>query len=378
MKLDPVLTRATRLARRGKFYSAVKTLEPEADRYLGSFRYYYLLAVSFLYTGDFGGALTNFKRARELRLRDTGVLLGLAVLYLRRGETDKAVDYYLEVQEQDEKNGTARRALRIIRKYAGSDNLSAWTDSGKLSRLFPPLPGLPLTADRVLVPAAAAAVLALACYGLLVRFAVIPGPDFRGGNRPLSAGSLLDRADREQPVETGGSYAYILTRSQVLDVYERALSLFTEYRDEAAKVNVNRILESNAAPSVKNKARILLSYMEVPGFDTFVRKDNIPYSAAAEDPLLYRDCHVIWNGMATNVEVLPGLTAFDFLVGYDTRKSMEGIVSVVFDRAVSINPQKPLEVLGRIVPGSGDGMAFRLEGVAVHQSGLPAEGVPVP
>jgi tetratricopeptide (TPR) repeat protein len=375
MKLDVVLTRAARLARRGNYYGAIKTLESEENRYLGSFRYYYLLAVSFLHAGDFGGAFTNFKRAREMRMRDPGVLLGIAVLYLRRGETAKAVDLYLEVQELDEKNKIARRALDIIRKFAGKDKLSEWTDSGKISRLFPPLPPRPLTPGRVLVPAAALVLFIAVFYAFLVRFRVLPGPRFRQGNRAIASESLLDRADREQPVETGGSYGYILTRTQVLETYEKALALFTEYRDEAAKVNLNRILESNAAEPVKNKARLLLSYMEVPGFDTFVRRDNFTYSEVVREPLLYRNCHVIWRGMATNIDVLSGLTSFDLLVGYDTRKTMEGIVPVVLDRAVAINTEKPLEVLGRIAPVSpqSGGIVIRLEGLAIHQSGLPEE-----
>jgi tetratricopeptide (TPR) repeat protein len=376
MKLDIVLTRAARLARRGNYYGAIKTLESEENRYLGSFRYYYLLAVSFLHAGDFGGAFTNFKRAREMKMRDPGVLLGIAVLYLRRGETARAVDLYLEVQELDEKNKIARRALNIIRKFAGKDRLSEWTDSGKISRLFPPLPPRPLTPGSVLVPAAALVLFIAVFYAVLVRFRVLPGPQFRRGNRAIASESLLDRADREQPVETGGSYGYILTRTQVLETYEKALTLFTEYRDEAAKVNLNRILESNAARPVKNKARLLLSYMEVPGFDTFVRRDNVTYSEVVREPLLYRNCHVIWRGMAVNIDVLSGLTSFDLLVGYDTRKTMEGIVPVVVDRAVSINTEKPLEVLGRIVPvapQTDGGTVIRLEGLAIHQSGLPEE-----
>jgi tetratricopeptide (TPR) repeat protein len=88
MKLDPILTKATRLARRGNYDGAIKTLEPEVNRYHGSLRYYYLLGVSYLYTGVFGAALTYFNLARKVKMRDTSVLLGLAVLYLNLGIPD--------------------------------------------------------------------------------------------------------------------------------------------------------------------------------------------------------------------------------------------------------------------------------------------------
>jgi tetratricopeptide (TPR) repeat protein len=372
MKLDPILTKATRLARSGNYDGAIKTLAPEVNRYNGSFRYCYLMAVSSLHTGDFGGALSWFKIARDVKIRHPGVLLGFAVLYLRRGEIDKAVDFYLDVQELDEKNRIAKRALGIIRKYAGAGNFSAWLDSGELPRLFPPIPSAGLSWDRMFISAAAAALVLGLLWGLLVSSRILPNPFSRRGDRRGITEITLAREEIDQPVETGGSYRYILTRAQVLDTYERALGFFTEYRDEAAKTSLNRILESNASVGVKNKSRILLSYLEVPGFDTFVRKDNFSYEEVVRDPYLYRDCHVIWRGMATNADLLSGLTAFDFLVGYDTRKTLEGIVPVVFDTSISLNPERPLEVLGRIVPITAEkGPAIRLEGVAIHQ---PAGG----
>jgi hypothetical protein len=370
MKLDPILTKATRLARSGNFDGAIKTLEPEVNRYLGSFRYYYLLGVSCLHSGDFGGALTYFKLAREVKIRDPQVLLGMAVLYLRRGNTQRAVDYYLEVQDLDENNRIVKKALKVIRKYAGQDNLSAWIESGKLPKLYPPIPSEGFSLRQLLVPAAAAAVLLLGC-GLLIRFRVLPNP-FKapGGGRQGSTEIYLDRDEKREPVENGGTYRYIFTRVQVLDTYEKALRLFTEYRDEAAKVNINRILESNASPGVKNKSRIILSYMAVPGFDSFKRDDNVSYSDVMKDPLLYRNVHVIWRGMATNVVIEENVTAFDLLVGYDTRHPLEGVVTVIFDRAVAVNTERTLEILGRIVPVS-TGRGIQIQGVAIHQSGLP-------
>jgi hypothetical protein len=169
------------------------------------------------------------------------------------------------------------------------------------------------------------------------------------------------------PVQTGGSYRYTLTRVEALDVYERALSQFTAYRDEAARVNLNRILESNAADGLKNKARIIISYMEVPGFDTFKRGDNVPYEEAVKDPLLYNEVYVIWRGIAANVVTTDTGTTFDFMVGYDTRTTLEGIVPVVFNMAIPVNVERPLEVLGRIIPAGPEG-PIQLEGIAIHQS----------
>jgi hypothetical protein len=371
MKLDPILTKAIRLAKHRNYDGAIKTLEAEVNRYHGSFRYYYLLAVSCLHVNDWQGALTYFKLARDVKIRDPQVLLGMAILYLRRGETNRAVDFYLEVQEQDEKNRIAAKALKIIRKYAGQDNISAWLESGDLPRLFPPLPSLPFTVDHLIKPAAAFIGAALILCFILVQAGVIHVPGSREKRAGIT-GSILEKEDREKPVEVGGLYQYILTRNQVLGNYEKALTLFTAYRDEAAKIELNRLLESNAAEGIKSKCRLLISYMEVPGFDTFNRRDNPLYADVIREPALYRDSHAIWRGMATNVQTLQNRTSFDLLVGYDTKKNLEGIVHVEFNQAVALNSEKPLEILGRIVPISGSDI-IRIEGVAIHQTGLPEQ-----
>jgi tetratricopeptide (TPR) repeat protein len=368
MKLDPILTKATRLARSGKYEGAMKILTPEANRYNGSFRYCYLMALCCLYTGDFGNALSYFKAARDMRIRHPGVLLGFAALYLRRQEIERAVDFYLEVQELDEKNRIAKKALGIIRKYAGAGNFSAWLDSGDLPKLFPPFPRAGFSRERIFISAAALFAALVLVWGFLSRTGFFPAFAHRGARRELP-GIALTREDRAGAVETEG----VFSRFQALNTYNRALGLFTEYRDEAARYQLNRILESNASRGLKNKARLLLSYMETPRFDTFVKKDNFSYAEVIREPLLYRDCHVIWRGMAANAEFLQNLTVFDLLVGYDTLETLEEKVTVVFDKTIFLNPGKPLEVLGRITPVSTEkGLGVRLEGVAIYQ---PASGV---
>jgi tetratricopeptide (TPR) repeat protein len=367
MKLDPILTRASRLARAGKHGAAIRVLEPEVNRYHGSFHYYYLLGVCCLHISDFGGALTWFRLAHDAKIRDPLARLGIAALYLRRGETDKAVDYYLEVLESDPKNRIAKKALAVIRRYAGADTFSAWLESGRLSALYPPVPAADISATEILLPIAALLAAGGIACGVLIRFRLLPNPFAPRGSRPGTEQTALTGAERAEPMQTGGSYRYILTISQALDEYEQALSLFTAYRDEAAKIKLNRILESNASEGLKNKSRIIISHMEAPGFDTFKRGDNVPYAEVIKDPALYRGVYVIWQGMATNVAAAENGVTFDFLVGYDTRTPLEGIAPVVFDRVVPINIERPLEVLGRIAP-LGEA-AVRLEGAAIHQSG---------
>jgi tetratricopeptide (TPR) repeat protein len=366
MKIEPLI-KASKLACRGKYEGAIKILEPMESHYYNSFNYYYLLAVSYLNTGVYGSALTNFSKAKDIKTAEPRVLLGLAALYLNHGDTDRAVDYYLEILEIDENNKLAGKALRIIRKNPGPEKISAWIERGRFHTIFPAPPKISSPQNRALRVIVAAILAACLCVVVLAVTGVLPlGPKTE---RKTPMDLALLREDLEAPMQLEGSFRYVLTRDQVNNYYNEARRLFTSYHDEGARVNLNRILESNGPEPVKNKARLLLSYLETPGFDTL--KDKFSFAEANQEPILYRDCHVIWRGIATNIDIQQNRTSFDLLVGYDTRRTMEGIVRVDFDFAIPVNPERPVEILGRIVPINTErGIDMRIQGIALNQAGL--------
>ncbi|MCL1994525.1 MAG: tetratricopeptide repeat protein [Spirochaetes bacterium] len=382
MKNDLIMNRAISLAKSKKYDSAIRMLESGEHLYEGTFRYAYLMAVICLYSGNNVGAFKNFNKAREIKMRDPHVLLGMAALYMKRGETEKAINCYLDVKDIDPKNKTASKALAIIRKHAGLESFAVWRDSGQVVRLYPPLPSVDFSLKRVLVPGVSIIGALALCFGLLLTFDIfpanllpahlLPGNLFPGRQAAApvnrsAAQFMLTAAERAAPVQLAGVYRHIFTVSEAVETYDRALALFTAGRDEPARVYLNTILESNASDGLQNRAIQLLSFLDTPGFATFQRADNFSFSEAIMEPAIFRGVHVIWRGMATNIHVEDDFTSFDFLIGYDTRTTLEGIVPVVFNMPVFISNERPLEVLGRITPIGAFESAIRLDGISIHQ-----------
>jgi len=366
MKFDSFLNRAAILAKKRDYEGALNALKDEEERYYGSFKYYYLYGIICLYSGNYAEAHENFNLARKIKINEPNLMLCFAVLYLKRMDTVQAVHYYLEVQELDHKNKIAKKALAVIRKYSAGEALSDWM-SENLSKLFPPIPAPSITPKTILNIFLIFAAAAMLVFGILIGVKVLPNPFKSKNQRPTADYNLSDQ-DRRESVQVEGSYKYILTRDQAINYYNKALSLYTAYRDEEAKKSLNRILESNAPEGIKRHARNMFETMAVPGFDNFKRADNPSFADVKSESAIYRNVHVIWKGMATNVTVTDEGTTFDFLVGYDTRKTLEGIIPVVFSVPIAINMERPLEVLGKITLGSSYS-DIRLEGVAIHQSG---------
>ena len=86
-----------------RFADAVSLLEknlynePFDNRH--SFDYLYALAVGSMYIGDFGTAEDFLDKSKEIK-NDCKLDLAYALCHLRRGESDRAVEYYLDVNRK--------------------------------------------------------------------------------------------------------------------------------------------------------------------------------------------------------------------------------------------------------------------------------------
>ena len=368
MKLDPILSKAVRFSRKKNYNEAIKVLESEHNRYYGKFTYYYILGLSYLYSRIYGVALRYLNLAIEQKLRDVNTLLGLAALHLNHGDTDKAVDMYLEVQSIDAGNKIAKKALEIIKKYPGPENISSWIDSGKLVNIFPAFPKTGISNRTIAAGISILVTGAIVLFISLVNNGTIVFPQ-RGDLRPLPIEALTVREIGESPIQASGAYRYELSSNQVIDEYNLARRLFTEYRDEAARVRLNLIMESNASEPYKNSASILLSYLQTPGFHTL--NDRFTYEEIIDAPYIHSGVHVIWRGVPSNLIVGQNSTFFELLIGENAPQIVEGRVSVNYDFATpTINPLRHVEILGRVVLDPGELNGIRIQGLDINQAGL--------
>jgi tetratricopeptide (TPR) repeat protein len=356
------LDRAERLFAAGRYAELVSLLEPQVPVYRESHRFYYLLGSSCLRTGDPGGGLTYLKRAEQLSPTNRETMLALAALSVRKGETQKAIEYYLRVLEDKPGDRRARTCLAILRKEGSPEGVARLIETGRIERLYPGRPRL----LRFAVPLAALLVAAALLY-----FAWPIGRSLaetllrQRVTRPEVAAVALSRAETDTPVVTGGSFRCILTEKEALASFERAKDRFQAYRDNAALVEINRLLNSNASEGLKAKAKSLKAFVGKPDFRTV--KDAPTFADVQRESWLYEGCSVVWRGMAANLRpddrVGTGATAFDFLVGYQDKKKLEGIVPAAIAGA-EVPVDRALELLGLI---RVDGASFSLDCSAIHE-----------
>lgn len=361
------LDTAKRLLRRRKFELAISILESYEDVYDGDFEYYLALGIAYLYADVPGKASQNFRNARGIKIKSPQLLLGQAAIFLRHGETDRALQYYLDVLEIDPGNSIAKEAMEFIRLYGDYTTICKWVDSGDIRKFYPPLGMNP---DIIRNCIFSGLLIGLFCSALIV---INPAERLRTSSKTAELDRKFSLSEDElknavQLSVSEADFSIILSPRQVASSFSAAKSYFASGRDNAARVELNRILSSNAAVSIKAKASEIAMLLKEPTFDSL--KDNFSYAEVQENPFLYQNCYVIWDGTAASAVMLPdGSWECNFLVNYipsEKKYTMDGSIRTVFDRehAPSINEEKPVRFLSQIVIENG---AVFLSGRGAYQ-----------
>ncbi len=352
------LEKAKKLLSARRFPAVVELLEPLIMDYSDSFQFYYMLGTACLYLGDIGGAELYYRTARKISISDVQLITAQAVLFLRRGEISRAVEYYLQALEYDPENELSKKALEFIKHNSASDIFVHLVQTGNIKRFYPRL-GLH---SKLIKVGVFAAILLIAALGI---FTYYKPPIAIEGNRADLSEFVLSVDERRDSLiqDTASSvFRYILTQSDLEKSYASAQEYFQSYRDNSSQVEINRILNSNASTEIRQKARLLAEYLEEPTFDSNI--ESFTYEQIREDVWLYLDTWVIWSGRVTNVEETQTEYRCDFLIGYDTLQKVEGFVPLVMQQPVNIDTALPIQVLAQV--GLEDGRLL-LRGKSIYQ-----------
>ncbi len=347
--------KAVKLYRHRKYTKVIQILEPQVFRFRESFTFFYLLGMSCLHVGDIGGAYSYLNRAHDLNEKEVNTLLGLAVVYLRKHDTQKALSTWFLVLDVDPGNKTAQRGLNFLKKYSETEDLHLLYDDPKLQKIMPSFKFIQHSFRKVLVFLIIAAVVGGALYvtysKLLIKkeVSVRKGVEILELNASVKANSKVDEK-------------YRLTEKELKKLLADIRDNFNHFEDNSARLKINKILLSNADIKIKNQVKLLRGYLEDPSFATL--KTNYSYRDFLKEPLLYENCYVIWKGMVSNLVVTENSITFDLLVGYENGKILDGIVPVILDFGVKIDTALPVEVLGKITFKNSK---LFLQGISIHQ-----------
>lgn len=343
-----------------KYSGVIQILEPQVFRFRENFNFFYLLGMSCLHQGDYGGSFSYLRRAVDLRENDINVLLGLAAVYLKRGDTGNALRLWLDIIEMDPSNIQAQRGLNYLKKNGDPDDFTSLGSDDKISRFLPQSQGKKKINPALFIIPVLILLSAVIFFIPITRNLILNLLPVNE-NRPGVASVVLD--ERKDFLNLQGEHSIILTEKQVEKLFKDIQDYLYEYRDNLAQRDINTILLSNASEYVKDRARLLEKYVAAPELTDF--KDSFDYADVIAKPELYRNCYVLWKGKSTNLKESTESIKFDMLVGYHEERTLDGIVPVVFSYMIKIVPDQPIELLGKIhIDDSG---SLSIEGLSIHR-----------
>jgi hypothetical protein len=357
-KSDKLLVRARSLLKNRKYSSVIRLLESKVPKYLESSEFMLFLGAACFHIGDLGGAVSYLNRGDRIDPDNRDIQLYLAATNLKKNNTTEAVRIWLAILDADQNNKQAKKGLETIRNIENPEEHRRFCQSKTVLQLVTGF-GTPVSNWVFLF-------LLLIFAGIVFSFTavILTQKDWfvnRNASRSEKIG-LSRRVDLNQPIiEAGGSPLVLMTENEVKESFFKAMASFNDGDDNAAQYEINRIKLSNASSVIKGKVHILEGHLITPSFDTF--RTNFDYADIAVNPLHYQGCHVLWKGRVSNLVSDDNSVDFDFLVGYDSGKVLEGIIPVHFDFYTTINTSLPVELIGRLELKEGKPV---LTGVSIH------------
>ena len=337
------IIRAEKLFRLGKYSDVIKILEPEVFKNRENENFYYYLGMSCLLLGDYSGANSYLRRSLQINPSNSETMLGLAVIHLKYNKPSEAIRIWLDILDKDSNNYFAKKSLDLIKKSDALETVPEDFLEKNLHRLIPYKSKIIFY--KTLRYAAAAAIILF--VSVVIFFTAKALIDKFNYSRNLYPELTISR-DIKEIIGTDKfkDFRVELQGREIVEAFESAKRLFIDNKDNEARIEVNRLLNSNASESVKEKARLLDSYLREPDFRYFV--NTIKFQDAVKTPYLYDNCYVKWSGKIANIRIYGNYAGFDLLVGYDSGTVLEGIIAVTADFPVLLDEEFIYDIIGQI------------------------------
>ncbi|UPA16011.1 tetratricopeptide repeat protein [Borrelia coriaceae] len=355
MEVNKLINKSISYYNSQKYSDAIKLLEKEIFFYKNYYFYHYILGMSYLRMGNLGNAQTYLKKAYTLNPTEPDVKQSIAILLAAQGKEDKAIQIWLKMIEENQEIERSELSLETIRKNPIQGAL--FLNRNKIyARLFPKLKvktGQNLSKlIRILIIIAGLAFLLIAIFLIIHSNETIKlplsVPNINTKKNINNIAAYIDDIkinDKEKIENQEGQFVFILTETEIKNSFQKIKTHLKKGKDNFARIEINKILNSNASESIKLKAKNLASFISRPDFITF--NDFLILKEIKKNPLIYSNVYVKWEGIANNIEKKENITYFDFYVGYN-KNVLEGIIPTKTTFDIDINFKDCVEILGQI------------------------------
>jgi hypothetical protein len=308
---------------------------------------FFLLALSYLFTDRLHRVDETLRR---VRIADPNFLPGVQMdlfLGLKSAEdAGVALSRYMDGLQRFPKDRLIQRAVRALQ---GASDFGSFQRRARLQDfVYIPRPGAearsrtftPVIRPRSAGPSRRWVLLAVLVPAAILCIVYFFLPEIRSGLARLAVRKEVRRVDFskiDMISLDGGRYdlidrigrertaVFYYSNEEVLGDFQKARSLLKGEKQHEALVLINRLLNSNANFTVKERAMFLREFLMA----LEERQESpITFTDAAGSPYLYKGAVVRWRGRVANLKRKDGKMLFHLLVDYSEKNRFAGVAEV--------------------------------------------------
>ncbi|WKC57714.1 tetratricopeptide repeat protein [Borrelia sp. P9F1] len=354
MKPNKIISNSIYYYNSQRYSEVVKLLEKEIFLYKNYYFYHYILGMAYLRMGNLTNAQTYLKKAYTLNPTDPDIKQSIAILLVAQGKEDMAIRIWLKMIEENQDTKRSELSLETIRRNPIQGTLFL-NKRNMYDKLFPEIKAKrgETLSGSIKISAAVVGLVSLVSAIFLFtdsKEVFTPQSISKSKNKKNinNITAYIDdiKINNKEKIENDeGQFVFILTETEIKNSFQKIKTHLKENKDNFARIEINKILNSNASESIKLKAKNLASFISRPDFITF--NDYLDLKKIKKTPLIYSNAYVKWEGIVNNIEKRDSIVYFDFYVGYN-KSALEGIITAKTTFDIDIDSKDSVEILGQI------------------------------
>ena len=269
----------------------------------------------------------------------------LAYMYSRHNEKENAISTWCLALEKNKNNKIAKKSLDYVRAQGREVNLieDEFFDSNIPKQPF--LIPLTLIGKLILIFILLIFLSVGIYFGILKIREEIAKNRFRDRDEinkihlPDYNPNLLEKAKDNE-------LKYSYSEKEIKNKFQMIKRNILDDKVVAAQIEINQIRMSNASLAVKYKMDILETFIKEPDYAVF--KNKISFKNFLSEQILYQNVYILWKGRVVNLSKNNYRIIFDFIIGDEEKGIIEGIIPVVFKKAVIVKNNQKIGIFGKI------------------------------
>lgn len=347
---------ARRLLDKGKYQKAKAYLLESIDK-LGAHPYMLAyLAHSLIYSKEYREAADVLDRALEIDEANIEALSARAFLDILEGDVESALKLYFRIQTYSPKHPVATNSIERLRKITNLNNEIPYLKARDFLR-EPVRRRIPFMLATI---SASVAMLTIAVAVVMIFL-----PSIQSALR-VETDEMLNSPIKDIYLFEGwsnnSSKIAGYTPKEINKVFLKTKEYISEGKVNKARININRIADSEASAFVKDRFLMLTNFILPPLYTELT--DNLEYNEVIKEPSAYRGCYVKWKGIVNEKTKVKNKSVFTVLIS-KKYSSIEGIVRVEMEGVYSIDQRDMIEIYAEITGYIPEKAMLLLNGIIV-------------